>query len=324
MIPIEHTLAQFQQGAIDKPTFIKTMYEAHHAALFDYAAYIGQTNVRKIEIEDGKVIMTSRDRGIRIACTPGDYRVAPMETLNFFDYEKEESAMMEQLVADGDNFLDIGANIGWYSINLASSRRAATVYAFEPVPVTYAKLQENLALNASSNIKAHNFGLSEQAGEFTFYYPPEGSGNASAVNLTGRGDVRTAQCEVRTLDGFTAATGTRVDFIKCDVEGAELLVFKGGLRTIARDQPSCCRKSCANGRPSSITTRTRSSSCSAASATVPTPPKPGTWSNSAAWTSTRCRPISSSCIRKSTPSSCTAIYAPDQPLTDRTHAIHQR
>jgi len=237
MIPIEHTLAQFQQGAIDKPTFIKTMYEAHHAALFDYAAYIGQTNVRKIEIEDGKVIMTSRDRGIRIACTPGDYRVAPMETLNFFDYEKEESAMMEQLVADGDNFFDIGANIGWYSINLASSRRAATVYAFEPVPVTYAKLQENLALNASSNIKAHNFGLSEQAGEFTFYYPPEGSGNASAVNLTGRGDVRTAQCEVRTLDGFTAATGTRVDFIKCDVEGAELLVFKGGLRTIARDQP---------------------------------------------------------------------------------------
>ncbi|MEO5933114.1 MAG: hypothetical protein ABIQ08_06140, partial [Duganella sp.] len=84
MISIQTTLSQFQQGAIDKPSFIKTMYEQHHAVLFDYAAYIGQTNVRKIEIEDGKVVMTSRDRGIRIACTPGDYRVAPMETLNFF------------------------------------------------------------------------------------------------------------------------------------------------------------------------------------------------------------------------------------------------
>jgi len=237
MTPIQHTLDQFQQGVIDKPTFIKTMYEAHHAALFDYAAYLGQTNVRKIEVEDGRVIMTSRDRGIRIACTPGDYRVAPMETLNFFDYEKEESTMMEQLVGDADQFFDIGANIGWYALNIAASRRAATVHAFEPIPTTYARLQENLALNASANIRSYNFGLSEQAGEFTFYYPPEGSGNASAVNLTGRNDVRTAQCAVRTLDDFTADTGTRADFIKCDVEGAELLVFKGGLQTIARDRP---------------------------------------------------------------------------------------
>ncbi|MTV39990.1 FkbM family methyltransferase [Duganella radicis] len=237
MISIQTTQDQFQQGAIDKPTFIKTMYEAHHAVLFDYARYIGQTNVRKIEVEDGKVVMTSRDRGIRIACTPGDYRVAPMETLNFFDYEKEEATMMENLVADGDNFFDIGANIGWYALNIAASRRATTVYAFEPIPTTYGHLSTNLALNASANIKPHNFGLSERAGEFTFYYPPEGSGNASAVNLTGRDDVRTAQCQVRTLDDYTAETGARVDFIKCDVEGAELLVFKGGLQTIARDKP---------------------------------------------------------------------------------------
>ncbi|OEZ99885.1 FkbM family methyltransferase [Duganella sp. HH101] len=237
MISIQTTLDQFQQGATDKPTFIKTMYEQHHAVLFDYASYIGRTNVRKIEVEDGKVIMTSRDRGIRIACTPGDYRVAPMETLNFFDYEKEEATMMENLVADGDNFFDIGANIGWYALNIAASRRATTVYAFEPIPTTYGHLSTNLALNASANILPHNFGLSEQAGEFTFYYPPEGSGNASAVNLTGRDDVRTARCEVRTLDAYTADTGVRVDFIKCDVEGAELLVFKGGFETIKRDLP---------------------------------------------------------------------------------------
>ncbi|UGQ46608.1 FkbM family methyltransferase [Massilia endophytica] len=237
MISVTDTLTQFQEGKIDKPTFIKTMYEAHHAVFFDYAAYLPRTNVKKIEVEDGRVIMTSRDRGIRIACTPGDYRVAPMETLNFFDYEKEESDMMEKLVADGDNFFDIGANIGWYSINIAASRRATTVYAFEPIPDTYERLQTNLALNATSNIKPFNFGLSDQPGEFTFYYPAEGSGNASAVNLTGRGDVRTAQCTVRTLDAFAEETGVRVDFIKCDVEGAELLVFKGGHATIARDKP---------------------------------------------------------------------------------------
>lgn len=238
MISIKQTQAQFQQGLIDKPTFIRTMYEEHHAVFFDYANYLAATNVKKIEIEDGRVVMTSRDRGIRIACTPGDYRVAPMETLNFFDYEKEESQMMENLVSDGDNFFDIGANIGWYSLNIAASRRSSTVYAFEPVPTTYGHLQTNLGLNASGNIKSFNFGLSDRAGEFTFYYPPEGSGNASAVNLTGRSDVNSAQCLVRTLDDFTRETGTRVDFIKCDVEGAELLVFKGGLETIKRDKPA--------------------------------------------------------------------------------------
>jgi hypothetical protein len=49
--------------------------------------------------------------------------------------------------------------------------------------------------------------------------------------------VQTFQCQVRTLDSFTAETGTRVDFIKCDVEGAELLVFQGGIETIRRDKP---------------------------------------------------------------------------------------
>jgi FkbM family methyltransferase len=237
MIKISDTMAQYQSGQIDKPTFIATMFEAHHAGLFDYARHLPQTNVRKIEIEQNSVIMTSRDRGIRIACSATDFRIAPIETLNFFDYEIEEAMMMENLVTDGDNFFDIGANIGWYGLNICAARRRAQVYAFEPLPSTFAQMQANLALNPWANVRPFHFGFSDRVGEFPFYYYPEGSGNASAVNLTGRGDVQTFQCQVRTLDDFTAESGARADFIKCDVEGAELLVFKGGLETIARDKP---------------------------------------------------------------------------------------
>lgn len=237
MILINHTLSQYTHGAIDKPSFIKAMYEDHHAKLFDYAAYLSKTNIKKIEIEDGRVVMTSRDRGVRIACAEGDFRIAPIETLNFFDYEKAESAMVDKLVADGDNFFDIGANIGWYSINIAVSRRAAKIYCFEPIPKTYEHLKQNLALNSVPNVTAHNFGFSSQNGEFTFYYYPEGSGNASSANVTGRSDVETVQCKVRTLDGYINETGVHVDFIKCDVEGAELLVFQGGIEAISRDRP---------------------------------------------------------------------------------------
>lgn len=240
MNSIIRTHDQFQAHQIDKPTFIQRMFEQHHAKLFDYAAYLNKTNIKKIEIEGGEVIMTSRDRGVRIACSSADYRIAPIETLNFFDYEKDESAMMERLISDGDTFFDIGANIGWYAINIGVARRSSKIFCFEPIPKTFGYLKKNLALNPTHNIEAHNFGFSNKTGEFTFYYYPEGSGNASSANVTGRTDVETVQCEVRTLDDYTAAhgiNGTHVDFIKCDVEGAELMVFQGGLQTIKRDLP---------------------------------------------------------------------------------------
>ena len=237
MNKIKNTLANYTYGIIDKPSYIKSMYEEHHAVLFDYAGYLFQTNIKKIEIENDSVIMTTRDRGLRIHCSLGDFRIVPIETLNFFDYEKQESDMMENLVADGDSFFDIGANIGWYSINIAASRRTTKVFCFEPIPRTFKELQKNLSLNSVPNVQAYNFGFSNQVGEFPFYYYLEGSGNASSANLTGRTDVETVTCKVRTLDDYINETGERVDFIKCDVEGGELLVFKGSLETIARDRP---------------------------------------------------------------------------------------
>jgi FkbM family methyltransferase len=237
MKSISQTVAKLNSGQINKPDFIKLMFEDHHAGLFDYASYLKKTNIRKIEIEDDTVIMTSRDRGIRIACSIDDYRIAPIETLNFYDYEKDESQIMESLIGLEDNFFDIGGNIGWYSLNIGIARRAAKIFCFEPIPKTFLYLNKNIQLNSAKNITAHNFGFSNQEGEFTFYYYPEGSGNASSANLTGRDDIEKVQCTVRTLDDYTAETGLHVDFIKCDVEGAELMVFQGGERTIRRDLP---------------------------------------------------------------------------------------
>jgi FkbM family methyltransferase len=93
---------------------------------------------------------------------------------------------------------------------------------------------------ASSAGQAHSIQaawFSSKAGESSFYYYLEGSGNASSANLTGRTDVKCVQCKVRTLDDYNAGNGARVDFVKCDVEGAELLVFQGGIETIKRDKP---------------------------------------------------------------------------------------
>ena len=236
-VSLQTTVADFQSGKIDKASYIRTMYEQHHSKLVDYSAYLFKTNIKKIEIEDQKLIMTSRDRGVRIECIPNDYRLPPIEILNFFDYEKEEFSMIEKLVSDGDVIYDIGANIGWHSINLAVSRRSSRIFAFEPVPVTFRSLTTNLALNNLTHVTPLNFGLSNQDGSFDLFYYSEGSANASLRNVANRDDAVAVSCRLKTLDNFAKENGLPVNFIKCDVEGAELLVLQGGCDTIDTDHP---------------------------------------------------------------------------------------
>jgi FkbM family methyltransferase len=237
MKTIQEIVTSFENGSLTKANYIQAMYEQCHARLYDYASYLSNTNIKKIEIEDDSVVMTSRDRGIRITCEHSDFRIAPIETLNFHDYEKSETKMMENLLADGDTFFDIGANVGWYSLNVAAAYRNSKIYSFEPIPKTYKQLVKNINLNPGGLITLFNFGFSDKSGEFPFYYYPQGSGNASSANLTDRQDIETIMCSVRTLDEFSSDLKEKVDFIKCDVEGAELLVFKGGINTIERDKP---------------------------------------------------------------------------------------
>jgi FkbM family methyltransferase len=234
---MKNKIDKFKNGLLDKHAFIKMMFDEHHSQLFEYSDILKKTNIQKIEIRDEEVIMTTRDRGVKMICSKGDYRTAPIDILNFFDYEKEETSMLENLVSNGDNFIDIGANIGWYSINIGVARRAAKIFSFEPIPNTYNNLIKNISINAVSNIQTYNFGFSNIAGEFPFYYYPEGSGNASSANLTERNDIEIVQCKVRTLDDFSTDKKLQVDFIKCDVEGAELLVFQGGMQTLEKNLP---------------------------------------------------------------------------------------
>lgn len=235
-----HLVAQYQAGILAKPDFITAMYAQRHSALFDYAAFLQGTNIKQVEITDNAVIMTSRDRGIRIQCIPGDVRVAPIEILNFGSYEAEHAAMMHRLAVGARVILDVGANIGWYALNLAAALPQAMVHAFEPLATTFDYLQANIQLNALRNLQAHHLGFADRVGTMTFYVYPEGSWNASAANLTERPDVEMVTCPVQTLDAFVTDQGLTLDFIKCDVEGAELHVFTGGAGVIARDLPVVC------------------------------------------------------------------------------------
>lgn len=237
MKSISNYLSDYRDGLIEKDIFIKKMYQNYHSVLFQQSELLIDTNIKKIEITDDGIIMTTRDKKAKFFCIPGDFRIAPIEILNFKNYEYLELDFSQNLIENDHTILDIGSNIGWYAINIAISKPSTQVYCFEPIKKTYSFLKKNIKLNNLSNVTAFNFGLSNKNGIFDFYLYDEGSGNASAVNVSSHSNIKLEKCKVNTLDTITNNLKLKIDFIKCDVEGSELLVFKGGANSISIHKP---------------------------------------------------------------------------------------
>lgn len=230
------TKSGYESGDISKQDYIDQMFQ-HHQQIFDYSQFIKNTDIAKIEIVDGALIFTSRTDGVKIVCQNNDKRFAPNEILNFGAYELVESDMIMRLVPAEGNVFDIGANIGWYSITIARRYPNANIFAFEPIPQTFDALKKNAAVNQVKNLRVYDFGFSNVDGELKFYCYPGMSVNASSANLTGGTEFEEITSFVKRLDNFTKEQQVKIDFLKCDVEGAELLVFQGGMESISRDKP---------------------------------------------------------------------------------------
>jgi FkbM family methyltransferase len=228
----------FLAGDVKKPDYIKDAYSNFHNVLFEYAENLKNTDIKEISIDSNGVVFTVRSTGVKVKCQHGDHRSPPFETFNFADFEPKESKMMHKLFEGCEAFYDIGANIGWHSLNLSAKFRDAMFYCFEPIPSTYNHLLSNIKLNAFENITTFNLALSNSNSSKNYYFYEACSGNASAVDLTGREDVSTVECPQATLDAFLSEGKVPPpDFIKCDVEGAELFVFEGALETLKAHPP---------------------------------------------------------------------------------------
>lgn len=228
---------KFKEGKIEKQDYRNRMYN-FHKILFDYSEFLRDTDIKKIEIIDNNVIMTSRRDGIKIACMKGDVIAPPIESLSADYYEKNDSQMLYNLMEDNFTIFDIGANIGWYSIGITKHKKNVSVYSFEPIPTLFENLKTNLKLNNSTNIKIFNHGFYNENKELTFYYYPDAAGYSSNVQFPGKNGFEKVKCKVMTIDEFVNKNKiSKIEFIKCDVEGAELFVFQGGVKAIERFKP---------------------------------------------------------------------------------------
>lgn len=122
--------------------------------------------------------------------------------------------------------LDVGANVGSWSLMAADLLPQATIYALEVVPGTAARLRARVA--QQERIKCFGLGLAAETGALTMQYNEAASTHATFTDYPHGWAGERIECPVMRGDEFLAREGIgRVDFLKLDVEGAEHLVLKG-------------------------------------------------------------------------------------------------
>lgn len=138
-----------------------------------------------------------------------------------------------QPVIKKGNMIDIGANVGYYSLTLAPYFE--NVYAFEPTPIAYNALCGGIALNGYTNVYAHQIAIGDdsQVGIQALQIVAEDAGGNSISNPLNTKKLGEISVQLRTLDSYNLET----NFIKIDVEGNELETLKGAVNTIKKYKP---------------------------------------------------------------------------------------
>lgn len=167
----------------------------------------------------------------------------------FRTYDHGEVDVLLKLVAKGDVFIDVGANVGAVTLPLAAAvGEEGTVFAFEPFRQVFQYLNANVAANGLSNVHTFQSALSDATAPARMRVPaPTLVGGLSAgtsgafqgaptetSRQTPQRRERMEDVRVQTLDSFALP---RADLIKIDLEGHAANVFAGAIETIRRHRP---------------------------------------------------------------------------------------
>ncbi|MBK9129467.1 MAG: FkbM family methyltransferase [Phycisphaerales bacterium] len=153
-----------------------------------------------------------------------------------------EQALFRRIVRPGQLVVEVGANIGAHTVDLAKATGPrGRVFAFEPQRLVFQALCANLALNQCVNVFAHQVALGATEGSLLVpALDPSARNNFGGLWLQGKKEGKTVQhgqgesVPLRNLDSFALPA---CDFLKADVEGMEVEVLRGAQETIRKCRP---------------------------------------------------------------------------------------
>ena len=173
--------------------------------------------------------------GLRMRC---DLRDQVQRQIYYGLYESLETRLVKQRLRKGDTFLDIGANVGYYTLLAAEAvGPPGKVHAFEPVSDVCALLTQNVRANSLTNVTVNELAMSGSRSDLElFVRPAAGSTGWASIVPSRKYENQTIQVAATTLDDYVAMHQLEsIALIKLDIEGAEPQALEGGAKLLAGD-----------------------------------------------------------------------------------------
>lgn len=169
---------------------------------------------------------------VKLRCYPDSTSAAAVHYCELYDYD--EMNFLLRYLRTEDLFLDIGANVGVYTLLAASKIHAGSLHSFEVLPKNYARLQENIKLNQFNQVNTYALAVSHQSGTVALNVADEDS--IPFISQTKTDNTITVPTD--TLDNLLQNCSlTNLTLAKMDIEGAELLALKGAVSLLKQQRP---------------------------------------------------------------------------------------
>ncbi|MFT6406638.1 MAG: FkbM family methyltransferase [Arenicella sp.] len=153
-------------------------------------------------------------------------------------WEPLETALVSKLVSPGENVIDIGANIGYFTVLFSQLvGEQGKVLAFEPEAKNYSLLKANILINRLDNVVIENQALSNTQGVADLYLSSYNKGDHRLGYTAGREKQQISSIE---LDQYLSGNALPIHFIKSDTQGHELKVLQGMTKLIERNSAYLC------------------------------------------------------------------------------------
>jgi len=182
------------------------------------------------------------ERGFSLLLDPRD--LVPVTILRTRQWQPEVWNSVSPVLPEGSVFFDVGAHIGYFSMKAAVQvGKTGRVVAFEPNPEILKLLRDNVAANHFQNVIVQPIACTDREQMLTLYAAPIVNTGASSLakqnaEILVDQTPRAYSVRGRPIDDVVRELGlTRVDAIKIDVEGAEVLVLRGAMNTLQRFHP---------------------------------------------------------------------------------------
>lgn len=221
----EATLAETLSRFISSAEF-GTVYERHPSASFPQGTWA------RVEVDGLLVWVDLGDLGVSTPCVTGAF-------------EPVETRFIRQTLKPGMTFVDVGANIGWFSLNAASLvGPEGRVFAFEPRSDTFSALRRSFVDNGFlERATLVNAAAGESPGEILIGWAPEARNPGGTWTLANAELRESFEAMGRTLQSTPVKVldevigDSPVDLIKIDIEGAEPIALRGARRILATQRP---------------------------------------------------------------------------------------